>query len=239
MKKGLSVGVLGLVLASSLSLNVGAEGETEVIPGEVIVELTDEQLAASLEQQKTELSESWDQNPVEVEPVIVPSTTDINPEFLKKFKDTPIQYAPEAGYTGIGSKGDILISVDSITDHVAVVYDKYLVIEAHPNNVGGKVSYRDNNWKARYNKIKGMYVSGTTTQKYNAVNFAKNQIGDPYSLALSRSDESRWYCSKLVWRAFYKQGIELEGRTFEPRGDFVTPGDILDSPNTRVFYSTY
>lgn len=240
MKKVLSAGVLGLVLASSLSLNVGAEGEIEVIPGEENVQLTDEQLAAELAAQESEVTEAWTQNPVEVEPVIIPSTTDISPEFLKKFKDTPIQYAPEAGYTGIGSKGDVLISTDSLTDHVAIVYSKYLLIEAHPDNAGGKVDYRDNNWKSRYKNIKAMYVKGSSgTQKSNAAEFARAQIGDPYSLAMSRSDETRWYCSKLVWRAWYKQGVELEGRTYEPRGNYVTPGDILDSPNTTVFYSTY
>lgn len=57
----------------------------------------------------------------------------------------------------IGSKGDILIALDSITDHVGIVVDRYTVIEAHPDNPNGGVDYRDNNWESRYNRIKGLY----------------------------------------------------------------------------------
>lgn len=118
--------------------------------------------------------------------------------------------------------------------------DTYTVIEAHPDNPGSVVAYRDNNWKIRYNKIKGLYVKGaTTTQKTNAVKYAEAQLGDPYSLATTRWTEDKWYCSKLVWRAWYNQGFDIEGRSYEPRGTHVTPGDILDSPLTVVFYSSY
>jgi uncharacterized protein YycO len=146
----------------------------------------------------------------------------------------------EPGYDGIGTTGDILIALDSITDHVALVVDSYLVIEAHPDNPGGVVAYRENNWKARYEEIKGMKVSGANgIERNNAVNYAEAQLGEEYTLATTHWTEDSWYCSKLVWRAWYEQGYDLEGRTYEPRGTHVTPGDILDSPLTYVFYSSF
>ncbi|MBN4050715.1 MAG: hypothetical protein COA82_11230 [Alkaliphilus sp.] len=146
----------------------------------------------------------------------------------------------DPGYTGIGSKGDILIALDSITDHVAIVKDAYIVIEAHPDNPNGGVDYRANDWISRYSEIKGLRVSGTSSsEKSEAVSYAENQIGEPYSLATTHWTTDKWYCSKLVWRAWYNQGFDIEGRTYEPRGSHVTPGDILDSPLTSVFYSSF
>ena len=54
---------------------------------------------------RNELREIWDNYPVEdsrVEP-----------------------YINDPGYTGIGTTGDILIALDSITDHVGIVQDTY------------------------------------------------------------------------------------------------------------------
>lgn len=146
-------------------------------------------------------------------------------------------FGVDPGYTGIGSKGDILIALDSITDHVALVKDTYILIESHPDNPGKSVAYRDNNWKERYTQIKGVRVAGaTSTDKTNAVNYAIAQLGEGYSLTSGRWTTDLWYCSKLVWRAWYEQGFDTEGRNLEARGTHVTPGDILDSPLTTVFY---
>jgi uncharacterized protein YycO len=172
-----------------------------------------------LKEQRAELREMWDNHQVEVTEF---QTLGIDP-----------------GYTGIGSKGDILIALDSVTDHVAIVKDTYTVIEAHPDNPNG-VNYRDNNWKERYSEIKGMRVDGaTTTNKTNAVNYATAQLYEPYSIFSGRWTESDWYCSKLVWRAWYNQGFNVEGKAGEAPGTHVTPGDILDSPLTTVFYSSF
>lgn len=141
--------------------------------------------------------------------------------------------------SSIGGCGDILLALDSITDHVGIVVDSYTVIEAHPDNPNKGVDYRDNNWPSRYNRIKGLQVdNSTSSEKSNAVAYADKQIGKPYNLLTTHWTEDEWYCSKLVWRAWYEQGYDIEGRTYEPRGTHVTPGDILDSPLTSVFYSS-
>ncbi|MFZ3591289.1 YiiX/YebB-like N1pC/P60 family cysteine hydrolase [Bacillus sp. DJP31] len=174
-------------------------------------------------EQRAELRQMWGKHNVEV--------------LNSNGKEEVGTFGVDPGYTGIGSKGDILIALDSITDHVALVKDTYILIESHPDNPGGDVAYRDNNWKERYTQIKGMRVSGaTSTNKTNAVNYAIAQLGEGYNIYSGRWTTDEWYCSKLVWRAWYGQGFDLEGRNLETRGTHVTPGDILDSPLTTVFY---
>lgn len=174
-----------------------------------------------LEEQRVELREIWDDHQVEVERDKTENATSLN-------------------YTGaIGHHGDILIALDSITDHVGLVKDSYVVIESHPDNPGGDVAYRDNNWGTRYNEIKGMEVKNASwTNQSEAIDYAEDQLGEPYNIWSGRWSTDEWYCSKLVWRAYYSQGIDLEGRTYEPRGTHITPGDILDNPQTLVFYSS-
>lgn len=182
-----------------------------------------------IEEQRRELREMWNKHPVEIESIYKSRFLELN------HKESLL--GPDPGFTGIGSTGDILIALDSITDHVGIVMNQYTVIEAHPDNPNGGVDYRDNNWKTRYNSIKGLYVRGASRRDcINAVGYCENQIGEPYNMWSDRWSEDEWYCSKLVWRAWYEQGYDLEGRTYEPRGTHVTPGDILDSPLTVVFY---
>lgn len=181
-----------------------------------------------LQEQREELRAIWDKYDVEVSEISTYGGRNIGVRSV------------DPGFTGIGHRGDILIALDSITDHIGLVVDSYTIVEAHPDNPNGGVDYRDNNWESRYSEIKGLRVSSASySQKLAAVNYAKRQVDEPYKLASGRWSEDKWYCSKLAWRAYYEQGIDLEGRTYEPRGAFVTPGDLLDSPLTKVFYSSY
>jgi|GEM_PF-4499143 len=200
------------VVASASEIN----NNSSISPSEIQSEVQNLQI-----DERAELREMWDLHTVEVD------------------ADSVEPFGVDPGFTGIGAKGDILIALDSITDHVGLVKDSYTIIESHPDNPDGNVAYRDNNWKSRYTDIKGMHVTpATTTNKNNAVSYAANQIGEPYKLSGGRWSEDSWYCSKLVWRAYYNQDIDLEGRNLEARGTHVTPGDILDSPHTSVFYSS-
>ena len=179
------------------------------------------------QEQRKELRKIWNNYPAELE------VSNFSRSDLKRFP----RYV-DSGFTGIGFKGDILIALDSWTDHVGMVMDKYTIIEAHPDNPNGGVDYRDNNWKARYRRIKGLYVKGASYRECrDAVDYCMDQIGEPYNIFTGRWSEDEWYCSKLVWRAWYNQGYDIEGRRYEPRGTHVTPGDILDSSLTKVFYS--
>lgn len=214
-KRLLVVFSLLLILSTNL-MPVYAAADESIISQEDIKQIEREQRA--------ELRAIWDDYDVEV---------------TESDKTTGLRWE-DPGFIGIGSKGDILMALDSITDHVAIVKDSYIVVEAHPDNPNGGVDYRDNNWKTRYSKIKGLRVSDATrTDNVNAVSYAELQLDKPYTMATTHWTTDKWYCSKLVWRAWYEQGFDIEGRTYEPRGTHVTPGDILDSPLTKVFYSSY
>ncbi len=63
--------------------------------------------------------------------------------------------------------------------------------------------------------------------------FISRQIGKDYSMAPHRNtsiDSEEWYCSELVWAGYNYCGYDIED------GDlgYITPGDILDSKNTRI-----
>lgn len=116
--------------------------------------------------------------------------------------------------------------------------NQYTVIEANIKAPYDGVQYRDNNWPQRYDKFKGLrVVNSTVSNRRNASNYAENQLNKPYSIVANRWSEDIWYSSKLVWRAWYEQGYDIEGRTYEPQGTHITPGDILDSPLTEVFHN--
>lgn len=219
MKKLLTFGLASLVLFSGIST---AKAEENTTSDNAKVNITSEQLTKQekliLKAQSDELREIWDQHPVEEglveEPTVSPSGIGV-----------------PAGT--IGLYGDILLALDSITDHVAIVKDSYLVIEAHPDT--DNVAYRENNYPARYNDIKGLRVKTTSATKSKAVTYAEGQLGEPYSLFSTRNSTNSWYCSKLVWAAYYYNGLDLES-TFT--AGMITPGDLLESPHTSVFYSS-
>ena len=70
----------------------------------------------------------------------------------------------------------------------------------------------------------------TTTQKNKAVSFCVGELGANYKLDFQKdtsASEIDWYCSELVWAAYYNQGIDLESPYVNEPG--VTPHDILAS----------
>ncbi len=76
--------------------------------------------------------------------------------------------------------------------------------------------------------------SATTSQKSNAVSFCLGQIGKGYQIDLQHdtsANEDDWYCSELVWAAYYAQGIDLETTDTEPG---LTPHEIRDSALTTA-----
>lgn len=81
-------------------------------------------------------------------------------------------------------------------------------------------------------------ADATSTNIYYAVNFCIGELGSSYFLDFDKdysSSETDWYCSELVWAAYYNQGINIETTNFfnEPG---VTPRDII---NSSEVYSVY
>lgn len=70
------------------------------------------------------------------------------------------------------------------------------------------------------------YNGGLSYAKQNQIlNYAISQDSDTYSLTTTIWNTSKWYCSKLVWRAYYNAGIEISGGEYV--SGFVVPLDFL------------
>jgi cell wall-associated NlpC family hydrolase len=73
-----------------------------------------------------------------------------------------------------------------------------------------------------------------------AVAYTEQQIGKPYLIQLDKYLESAFYCTQLVWRAYEKQGIDLDSNrgllssTCPGLWPFVLGDDLVLSPYVQV-----
>lgn len=174
----------------------------------------------------------------------------------KWYYNTGEKLPQEANYTKynllrIVEPGDIIYERRGgyrITGHIAIVegiyYDtKYKqsyirIIEATMNGVCRSVLDDDrvDDKDVMILKVKGASKSNIS----GAIAFCKSQIGKKYYLDFEKNtstNEKNWYCSELVWAAYYNEGINIEttGKINEPG---VTPRDIKRSGKIqeRKFY---
>ena len=120
----------------------------------------------------------------------------------------------------MGNTGDILYTPSGFSStslpvggHAAIVVDRYSTIEAMGlrQDTDG-VRYWTNNFKERYKDARAYTVIGATaSQKQSAVNNAKYELYDPYNYSFyEKTRTDAFYCSQLVWRAWYDLGVELD-----------------------------
>ncbi len=134
----------------------------------------------------------------------------------------------------MGTKGDILVTYQHSHfgwdhGHAAIVRtDNNYIVEAWSGSTN-KVRNYQNNFKTRYSDARKFYIKGATDADYgNAVSYAYNQIGDPYSLTATKNTTTKFYCSQLAWQAWNKQGFDLDGNG----GLIVTPANLEDDGST-------
>ena len=149
-------------------------------------------------------------------------------------------------------KGDILYEATGgfgITGHIAIVegifysevYNQYYIrlIEAVSNGVIQSI------WTPT------RFIEKETTilrlKDYDevivdaAIEFALGQLGKSYSLAAwknSSESNSDWYCSELVWAAYYHQNVLLDIDDNNHLGSIVFPNEIKES-NELVEITSY
>lgn len=142
----------------------------------------------------------------------------------------------------VGQTGDILVTPESVsgyingngslTGHAGMInlWHKYTT-ESFPD---GGVQRRNNDWKTRYKKFicgepKGVPVGPGLA----AARYAESHQGFGYNWNFAnKTTTDRFYCSQLVWRAWYNQGYDLDVNG----GLVVSPADIMASPKLNVFY---
>lgn len=137
-----------------------------------------------------------------------------------------ILYAPN----GAGSAGVYL-------GHVAGFYSLPPVC-GDINSLMSGATVIEADWLKVYKRLMKVYWTGqtgirviqyknglTSAQRTKIVTYLNNQVGEPYSFSL-KTNETSWYCSKLVWRAYKEIGVDID----YDGGAEVTPTDILNSP---------
>lgn len=141
----------------------------------------------------------------------------------------------------IGSYGDILVTLDGLSigslawagGHAGLVEDSNTVIECFGNkgNLNG-VRRWPNDWAIRYDGVNGLRVNGATLAKYQAAKAEGGKhVGKPYNYNFFYiTTTNSFYCSQLVWRAWYNQGFDLND------GGAVWPVDLIESSLTYSFY---
>jgi uncharacterized protein YycO len=75
-------------------------------------------------------------------------------------------------------------------------------------------------------------VKASPEQKKAAVDYALSQTGRPFFILAPRKEDGLWYCSKLIWRSYLRQGINLDCTN----GYWILPDSLLKSPLIDVIY---
>ncbi len=143
-------------------------------------------------------------------------------------------------------KGDIIFEAAGgrgVTGHIAIVEGKYYspkttikyirIIEVI--DVGVVRSCLDDE-RVNDKNVSLLRVTSATSDNINgAISFCLTQLGKKYMLDFGKDydkDQADWYCSELVWAAYYNQGIDIEVSGGGEPG--ITPRDIRDSSKTKT-----
>ncbi len=155
----------------------------------------------------------------------------------------------EAGGSGDGSNnltfgafddGDLIVAIENFSVGHAGVWDSRYYSNASSSCVWSAVKsgagqvVREAPIRYRtYDRAWGLWVPGVTaTLRTKARDYCAAQLGEPYDISASKSDESRWYCSKLAWSG-YKQRATVD---LDANGGFwVAPTDLYNDNDTHVF----
>lgn len=84
----------------------------------------------------------------------------------------------------------------------------------------------------RYDYCYGLWVPSKATSGLGVVNWCATQSGEPYDINSSKTNYSRWYCSKLPWAGWkVKTGVDLDA----DGGYWVKPADLVNDSQTSTF----
>lgn len=150
-----------------------------------------------------------------------------------------------SGSYGYMDPGDMFIQYDwSLGNwaggigHAAIALgdDKKTTIESWPN---GGVQLRKGSWDPGNGAKKFWKVAVknyTLTKGYVAYRYASDQLNKPYNSwgvwNWSKWETNEFYCSQLVWRAWYERGIDIDSF---PWDNIVSPMEIAKSGNVYIF----
>jgi len=168
----------------------------------------------------------------------------------------PVSHHPDgaprsAGGNGDGSNslsfaafdtGDMVVTGGTATGHAGEWDDSYwrgslydsCIWSANVQPVDGVQREAPRKYRA-YDCAYGIWVpSVRTTKRAAARTYCRSQLGEPYDIGSSKSNQSAWYCSKLCWSSYrYTSSVDLDG----DGGYWVWPIDLVNDSQTSLFAS--
>ncbi len=174
-------------------------------------------------------------------------------DLLGKHADGSGRAITSAWFAGLAD-GDILLSYgynSSSSSGIGILIPgtwKHAGLYSATNRSGGDDEYRvasasnktmqgfTAGWETRAkwigeSGVQSRKIRNVKTADINAAfTYIMGHLGQPYKLS-SRTDETSWYCSKLVWKAFKNRGYDLEP-TPAWYDSYVTPQDLHDDNDT-------
>ncbi len=156
---------------------------------------------------------------------------------------------PSAGGSGDGvnniafgffDDGDMIVTQGTATGHAGEwdsawdkgsLYDK-CVWSANTVPVNGVQREEPRKYRA-YDSAYGLWVpSVSAAKRVEARNYCRAQNGEPYDIASSKTNQSRWYCSKLAWASYkYTSSVDLDANG----GTWVWPIDLVNDSQSAIF----
>lgn len=73
-------------------------------------------------------------------------------------------------------------------------------------------------------------VKANPEKKRAVISYVNNQVGSPFFILTPKSENGLWYCTKLIWCAYLKQGINLDAFN----SYWIIPDAFWYSPHTQV-----
>ncbi len=111
-------------------------------------------------------------------------------------------------------------------------YDSLCFLSAQPNL--GVIYESPNTYRDNYDEAYNCMVSGiTASQRLDAVDLSDDYVGQPYYWYASKTDTTKWYCSKVVWYG-YKNAVSID--IDEDGGCWVLPEDVLYDDDVVCWY---
>lgn len=139
-------------------------------------------------------------------------------------------------------RGDIVFEGMSTTNHSAIVegiyydsvYNQYYVrvIESVKNGGVCRGILTPDRMEVKQGEVYRI-TDATNSEIEGAFDFIYNQLGESYEIAVYKNPSDSnvdWYCSELIWAAFYHQGIYLD----DDNNSIVWPAELVDHDFTEL-----
>jgi hypothetical protein len=121
----------------------------------------------------------------------------------------------------------------AIFDREKYLTQPYFLLSASADTDQGsmKVGYERIEKYKLENEIAVVRLKDATYEKARAaIDYGDQFLGRKFNFFATRKGDDQWYCSKVVYRAWLSQGINLEAKAL-PGDTHVTPTDLYNSPN--------